>query len=115
MRSVLIEHEDIARAQKDGLAVVDDMRCCSAAHIDHLDIIMAVSGKMYKAGVRTDLDQLVFIEELSAVHDKGFLGGIEFFLYARVSVEDRLLFSGDLLQFIQQICVHAMPSKSNFG
>lgn len=53
---IRIQQEQFAGIQCDAGRMVDDMGGSSAAHIDHFNIVMFVGRKVYKAGMRADID-----------------------------------------------------------
>ena len=103
---LLVQKKEIAGLQNQPCAFVDDVGGGSAAHVDNFNIVVPVSGKMHKAGVRPDVDQLSRIQHLPAVHDEFIIRCIQTFLNPAVPGKNSLFLRRNPAQTFQKLLIH---------
>jgi len=95
----LIQNQQLTRFQLDPVPV-DGVHGASLAHVDHLDIIVAVRRKTNKPRVRPDINQFPPLQQLSRIHHKLLPARIPLLFHFRLAVQNRLF----LLRNPGQVC-----------
>ena len=83
---------------------------CSLTHIDYFYIIMCMRRKMYKTGMRSDLDQLALLQKLRTVHNHFLLFCIKLWIDLLFSFKNPTFLICDHRQFPDQFLMHLLPA-----
>ena len=101
-----VQEEDIPAAERD-LLPVHDVRDAAGIHIHELHVVMSVLGKIRKARVQAQVDQLSLAQHFLLADDKFFGGGIVRAADGGVPLADALFFGSYRRQPFDDALVHA--------
>ena len=109
LHCILIQKQKVTLFEHN-LVPIHDMCRCSLTHIDYFYIIMCMRRKMYKTGMRSDLDQLALLQKFRTVHNHFLLFCIKLWIDLLFSFKNPTFLICDHRQFPDQFLMHLLPA-----
>ena len=109
LHCILIQKQKVTLFEHN-LIAVHDMCRCSLAHINYFYIIVCMRREMYKASMRSDLNQLPLLQKFRTVHNHFLLFCIKLWIDLLFSFKDPAFLICDHRQFPDQFLMHLLPA-----